>query len=187
MAPSGRRRTSAKTDPSQGARAGSGEPPRRAARPAGGPQLVGSAGARVLGDLGLTDAELFAFLPADAPRWIRGVLWCQFELARSIEEIAAHFQGRYEVTWSVDPRFPPAGPAEGIPVRTLTLRPRGRYVAYLIYGMRGEAYVEDGSFQLEAAFHRSGTAWGSNRAIYERFKAIELTGLGATGVRELTE
>lgn len=159
----------------------------RAAAAGAGPRLVGTAGRRILGHLGLSDAELFAFLPADAPKWLRGVLWCQFDLARSLDDIEAHFRGRYETSFYDDVRFPPDGPEEGVPVRTLTLRPPGRYVAYTFYGMRDEAYVQSGSYQLEANFGAMGTVWGSNRAIYERFKALELSELGATNVRERTE
>ncbi len=147
----------------------------------------GSAGPLVLDDLGLTDAELAAFLPPDAPRWVRSVLWCQFEGPASLDAIAAHFAGRYAVTRAIEQRFPPDGPAEGVAIATVTLRPKGRYVAYCFYGMRGESYVEDGSWQLEATFHGSGTDWGSNRAVYERFKAVELAGLGARAVVERTE
>ena len=160
---------------------------KRAAAAGAGPRLVGTAGRRILGHLGLTDAELFAFLPADAPKWLRGVLWCQFDLAHSLDDIEAHFRGRYETSFYDDVRFPPDGPEEGVPVRTLTLRPPGRYVAYTFYGMRDEAYVESGSYQLEANFGAMGTVWGSNRAIYERFTALELSELGATNVRERTE
>jgi hypothetical protein len=149
--------------------------------------LKGSAGPRVLDDLGLTDAELAAFLPPDAPRWVRSVLWCQFEGPASLEAIAAHFSSRFTVTRSVDKRFPPDGPAEGVDVPTVALRPKGRYVTYLFYGMRGDTYVEDGSWQFEAAFHGSGTDWGSNRAVYERFKSVELPALGARAVVERTE
>jgi hypothetical protein len=72
-------------------------------------------------------------------------------------------------------------------VRSVTLRPKGRYASYTFYGMRGDRYVEDGCYQLEAAFRESGTIWGPNRAIYERFKALELPALGATNVSERTE
>jgi hypothetical protein len=149
--------------------------------------LRGSAGKKILADLGLTNEELHAFLPADAPKWVRSVLWCQFDLARSLEEIEAHFRGRFETSMHEDVKFPPDGPDQGIPVRSVTVRPASRYVAYTFYGMRGEQYVESGSYQLEAAFGESGTTWGSNRAVYERFKALELPELGATNVRELTE
>lgn len=152
-----------------------------------GQPLVGSAGPRVLNDLGLTDAELAVFLPPDAPRWIRSVLWCQFEGPASLDAIAAHFAPRLEVTRQMDRRFPPDGPADGVDVSTVVLRPRGRYVAYMFYGMRGDAYVEDGSWQFEAAFHGSGADWGSNRAVYERFKAEELPALGARAIVERTE
>lgn len=150
------------------------------------PKLKGSAGPRILGDLGLTDAELFAFLPPDAPKWVLGVFWCQFECDATLEDLMRHFGERYEVSLDTSPRFPEGGPPEGIPVRTLTLRPKGKYVAYMFYGMRGTQYVEDGSFQLEAAFHASGTSWGSNRAVYERFKALELPKIGARNILERT-
>ena len=146
-----------------------------------------SAGPRILGDLGITDAELAAFLPPDAPRFLRGVFWCQFEHAGSLDDIAAHFALRFKVARSVDLKFPPDGPEAGIEVDTLTLVPTGRYVAYMFYAMRGERYGGDGCFQLEAAFQAMGTAWGSNRAVYERFKAVELRALGVTSFDERTE
>jgi hypothetical protein len=151
------------------------------------PKLKGSAGASILTDLGLTDAELFAFLPPDAPKWIRGVFWCQFECDRSLDELMRHFAERYDVTLGTWPKFPEGAPADGIPVRQLTLRRKGRYAAYTFYGMRGDRYIEDGSLQLETSFGASGTAWGSNRAVYERFKQVELPAIGARNIVERTE
>lgn len=148
---------------------------------------LSSAGPQILKDLGLTDEELFRFLPADETKLIRGVLWCQFEYAGTLSEIAAHFCDRYEVTQNVATKFPEPGPEEGVSVPTLTLRPKGKYVSYSFYGMRGAVYEETGSFQLETAFRGMGTYWGSNRAIHERFKALELPGLGVRNVVELTE
>lgn len=151
------------------------------------PKLKGSAGPRILKDLGLTDAELFAFLPPDAPKWLRGVFWCQFECDRTLDELMRTFAERYEVTLGTEPKFPEGAPLGGVKVRVLSLRPPGKYVAYTFYGMRGARYVEDGSFQLEVSFRESGTEWGSNRAVYERFKALELPGIGARKLIELTE
>lgn len=162
-------------------------PPAKPAKGSAAPKLKGSAGARILTDLGLTDAELLAFLPPDAPKWIRGVFWCQFACDRSLDELMRHFAERYDVTLGTWPKFPEDAPAEGIPVRQLTLRPKGRYVAYTFYGMRGDRYVEDGSFQLETSFGASGTEWGSNRAVYERFKQLELPPIGARNIVERTE
>jgi hypothetical protein len=159
----------------------------RGAKKTAASRLEGTAGRKILAQLGLTDAELLAFLPADAPKWLRSVLWCQFDLARSLEDIESYFRGRYETSFSDDLKFPPDGPKGGVSVRMLVVRPEGRYVTYMLYAMRGERYGESGSYQLEAAFGESGTSWGSNRAIYERFKALELPALGATNVRELTE
>ena len=153
-----------------------------------GQPIRGSAGPQILKDLGLTDLELAAFLPPDAPRWVRGVFWCQFEGPASLDEIAGHFASRYAVHRSdADLRFPAGGPAGGVPVRTVTLTPKGRYVSYVFLGMRGETYGEQGTWQLEATFRASGTDWGSNRAVYERFKALELPGLGARDLIERTE
>lgn len=70
---------------------------------------------------------------------------------------------------------------------TVLLRPKGRYVTFMSDGMRGETYLDDGSRQFEAAFHGSGTDWGSSRAVYERFKVLELPGLGARSIVERTE
>lgn len=152
-----------------------------------GQKLVGSAGKMILGDLRIDDAALAAFLPADAPRWIRGVLWCQFEGPASLDAIAAHFAPRLEVVRRVDRNFPEGGPEDGVDVPSVSLRPKGKYVAYTFYGMRGDTYVEDGSWQLVASFRETGTEWGSNRAVYERFKAVELVGLGARSIVERTE
>lgn len=149
-------------------------------------KLKGSAGPRILKDLGLTDAELFAFLPSDAPKWVRSVFWCQFESDRTLDELMHHFAQRYEVTLATEPKFPEGAPVGGVKVRMLSLRPPGKYVAYTFYGMRGERYVEDGSLQLEVSFRESGTEWGSNRAVYERFKALELPGIVARKLVELT-
>jgi hypothetical protein len=165
--------------------------PRPAALTPHGLPLRGSAGPRVLKDLGLSDAELAAFLPPDAPRLLRSVLWCQFTGPASLEAIAAHFRAQDPPRYAValhpdDRRFPPGGPEGGVAVRVVELRPKGRYARYAFVGMRGEAYVEDGSFQLEATFFGSGTAWGSNRALYERFKAVELPALGARDLIERT-
>lgn len=148
---------------------------------------LSSAGPQILKDLDLTDEELMGFLPADAPKWIRGVLWCQFEYDGTLADIAEHFRDRYEVTESVATKFPEPGPAEGVSVPTVALRPRGKYVAYVFYGMRGDVYEQTGSFQLETAFREMGTDWGSNRAVHERFKVLELLPLGARNVVERTE
>lgn len=152
-----------------------------------GQPLVGSAGPLILKDLGITDAELAAFLPVDAPRWVRGVLWCQFEGPSSLDEIAQYFADRFTIKHFLGKRFPPGGPPDGIDVPTIFLQPKGKYVSYMFYGMRGDTYVEDGSWQFEAAFRQSGRDWGSNRAVYERFKALELPGLGARNIIERTE
>ncbi|MBN8612684.1 MAG: hypothetical protein J0L92_18965 [Deltaproteobacteria bacterium] len=151
------------------------------------PRLRGSAGKKILADLGIRNEELHAFLPADAPKWLRGVFWCQLDLASPLETIAAHFEGRYDVSIEDSLRFPPDAPAEGISVRTLTVRPKGHYCAYSFFTKRDEQYGAEGSYQLEVSFREMGAQWGSNRAVYERFKAIELPPLGATNVRELTE
>ena len=151
------------------------------------PRLRGSAGKKILADLDITNEALHAFLPADAPKWLRGVIWCQLDLDLPLETIAKHFEDRYHVSIDDGLRFPPDGPAEGIPVRTLVVRPKGRYCVYSFFAMRGEEYGASGSYQLEAMFREMGAQWGSNRAVYERFKAIELPPLGATNVRELTE
>jgi hypothetical protein len=151
------------------------------------PRLRGSAGKKILADLGITNEELHAFLPADAPKWLRGVFWCQLDLASPLETIAKHFEDRYHVSIDDGLRFPPDGPAEGVAVRTLVVRPKGRYCTYSFFAMRGEEYGASGSYQVEATFREMGAQWGSNRAVYERFKAVELPPLGATNVRELTE
>lgn len=148
--------------------------------------LRGSAGPRILQDLGLTDAELAAFLPSDAPPRVRWVFWCQFEGPGSLDAIAAHFEPRFPVTRAIAVKYPGNGRPE-ISVPGVTLATTGRYVSYTFYGMRGDTYCEDGSWQLEVAFRESGTSWGSNRAVYERFKAIELASLGARGIIERTE
>jgi hypothetical protein len=180
--------TAKPTKPAAKSTKGPAKPARaRPASPSPAPKLKGSAGPRILKDLGLTDAELFAFLPPAAPKWIRGVFWCQFECDRTLEELMQHFAGRYDVTLGTWPKFPEGAPPDGIPVRQLSLRPKGKYVAYTFYGMRGERYVEDGSLQLEVSFRESGTDWGSNRAVYERFKALELPGIGAHKIVELTD
>lgn len=158
----------------------------RSAKPAT-PRLRGSAGKKILADLGITNEELHAFLPADAPKWLRGVFWCQLDLAQPLEAIAQHFDGRYDVSIADSVRFPPDAPPEGIEIRTLIVRPPSHYCAYTLYPMRGDVYGAEGSYQLEASFREMGAQWGSNRAVYERFKALELPPLGATNVRELTE
>jgi predicted protein tyrosine phosphatase len=83
-----------------------------------GKPLRGSAGALILKDLGLTDEALAAFLPADAPAWLRGVFWCHFTGPSSLEAIHQHFLtqagGRFAVSQTVGLRFPPDGPEEGV-------------------------------------------------------------------------
>ncbi|MBL8618583.1 MAG: hypothetical protein JNM72_23425 [Deltaproteobacteria bacterium] len=149
--------------------------------------LRGSAGPRVLNDIGLTDAELAAFLPPEAPTLLRSVLWCQFSGPARLEDIAAAFADRYTTRLVPDARrFPPDGPEEGVPVREVELMTRGRYARYTFLGMRGDHYIEDGHFQLEATFFGAGTGWGSNRALYSRFKALELPRIGAVDIVELT-
>lgn len=152
-----------------------------------GQPLVGSTGPLILKDLGITDVELAAFLPVDAPRWVRGVFWCQFEGPESLDAIAAHFEDRYTVKHVAGKKFPPGGPPDGVDLPMIIVQPKGKYASYMFYGMRGDLYVEDGSWQLEAAFRESGRDWGSNRAVYERFKALELTKLGVRNITERTE
>jgi hypothetical protein len=115
------------------------------------------------------------------------VFWCQFEGPASLDAIAAWFAERFAVRHGVAVKFPPGAPEEGFEMPSVILQPKGKYVTYEFYGMRGATYVEDGSWQLEVTFRESGTDWGSNRAIYERFKALELGPLGAVSVMELTE
>lgn len=172
-------------------------PPKKVVGARTGPKPVRSpfrpsAGPLVLKDLGLTDEELAAFLPEDAPKWVRSVLWCQFDRKGTLADIEKHFMKpanaeRYTVSRGTEHRFQGDDDTVGVQLPSLVLRPKGRYVAYVIYGMRGDVYVEDGRWQLEATFRESGTPWGSNRAVYERFKATELPALGAKNVVELTE
>lgn len=86
-----------------------------------GQPLVGSAGPLILKDLGITNAELAAFLPVDAPHWIRGVFWCQVEGPKSLDEIAAHFADRFAITHFSGKKFPPGGPPDGVDVPTISL------------------------------------------------------------------
>ncbi len=115
------------------------------------------------------------------------MFWCQFEGPTSLAAFATHFAKRFAVMTSTDKKFPADGPAEGLDVPTVTLAPKGKYVAYTFYGMRGETYGEDGSWQLVASSREMGTACGSNRAVYERFKALELPDLGAREIVERTD
>ena len=153
-----------------------------------GQPLRGSAGALILKDLGLTDEALAAFLPADASTWLRGVLWCHFNGPDSLETIHQHFvtqgAGRYTVSQTVGLRFPPGGPEEGVSVPSIVLRPKGRYVTYLLFGVDPPPHPTAPTFCLEATFRSMGTDWGSNRAVYERFKAQELPRLGARDIVE---
>jgi hypothetical protein len=144
-----------------------------------------SVGAKVLKDLKLTDAELAAFLPAKP--WglgrLRAVFWCQFKLDKSVDEVAAMFGAPYKVRISADIKDPPR--SEGA-VRNVVIFPPGRYCVYNLIPMRGKQHNVAGSFQLQVTFRSLGTAWASNHAIYERFKAIELARIGARSIRELT-
>lgn len=135
----------------------------------------------ILKDLGLTDEQLHAFLPLDAPKWVRSVFWCSFESPLGLDEIAAHFSKRYAVKF-IDNKDPP-DPVNGH--RLLLVRPKGRYATYVFEGM-STPYAEKSPWKLEGGFRQSGTDWGSNRAVYERFKTLELPGLNATNVQELT-
>lgn len=151
-----------------------------------------SAGPRILSDLGITDDQLGAFLPSVETPVIRGVFWCQFDRKGTLEDIEKHFMkspqaDRYDVSRSTEHRFTSDDDVTGVQVPSVVLRPKGKYVAYVIYGKRGEQYVADGRWQLEASFREMGTYWGSNQAVFERFKATELPALGAKKVVELTE
>ena len=141
-----------------------------------------SAGPAVLKDLGITDAELAAFLPKDAPKWVRGVFWCDFEWRGSLDELEQKLSDRYTVRFIAN-KDPP-DPVNGH--RILLAWPKGRYVTYSFKGA-SEPYREGSPWRLEAGFRESGKEWGSNRAVYERFKAIELKKLGAENIRELTD
>ena len=141
-----------------------------------------TAGPQILNDLQLTDEQLQAFLPPDAPKWVRGVFWCRFDSPLTLDEIAAHFRPRFAVKF-IDNMDPP-DPVNGH--RLLLVRPKGRYVTYSFEGA-STPYAEKSPWKLEVGFRASGTEWGSNRAVYERFKALELPGLKATQVQELTE
>jgi hypothetical protein len=156
-----------------------------------GKPLRGSAGALILKDLGLTDEALAAFLPADAPAWLRGVFWCHFTGPSSLEAIHQHFLtqagGRFAVSQTVGLRFPPDGPEEGVAMPSIVLRPKGRYVTYLLYVVDPPPHPTAPTFCLEATFRAMGTDWGSNRAVYERFKAVELGLLGARDIVEQTD
>ncbi len=156
-----------------------------------GQPLRGSAGPLILKDLGLTDEALAAFLPADAPTSLRGVFWCQLTGPASLDAIQQHVVtqagGRYAVSQTVDLRFPPGGPKEGVSVPSIVLRPKGRYVTYLFYVIDPPPHPTAPTFCLEATFRAMGTDWGSNRAVYERFKALELGLLGARDIVEQTD
>ena len=164
-------------------------PPKKAAAPkptsaaAKATKPVGprpSAGPRILKDLGLTDAELQAFLPADAPKWIRYVFACDVTLPLEPDAIARHFADRFEVTVRDErPRSVSAPP--DTTVRVVSLRPKGKYVSYTFT----PTLTGPGRYQLQVALAGSDTGWGSNRAIYERFKKVELPGLGATDLVEV--
>ena len=95
----------------------------RALTPQGLP-LRGSVGALILKDLGITDAQLAAFLPPNVPTFLRAVLWCQFEGPPSLDAIGQHFAGRFAVTRAVSKQFPPTAPTEWMSPRSRA-RPRG--------------------------------------------------------------
>lgn len=150
--------------------------------PVAPPKLKPSAGPAVLKDLGITDAELHAFLPADAPTWVRGVFWCSFEWAGTLDELEAKLSARY--TTKFIQNSDPPDPVNGH--RILLAWPKGRYVTYSFEGA-ASPYAEQSPWKLEAGFRESGTPWGSNRAVYERFKSVELTKLKAKNINELTD
>lgn len=143
--------------------------PRARAAPAG-PRPT--AGKRILAHLGITDAELAAFVPP-GKLWTRAVFLC--ELLSPLDEaaLAARFAGRYGV---VDQRTSRGGRAD---VRTITLTVPGRYVAYTFWR-------EGARWKCEAAFREMGTFWHSNHAIWARFKQLELPTIDATDVVDLT-
>lgn len=146
------------------------------------PKLKPSAGPAVLKDLGITDAELHAFLPPNASKWLRGVLWCSFEWDGTLDELEAALSARY-TTRFIQNKDPP-DPVNGH--RILLAWPKGRYVTYSFQGS-SKPYAERSPWRLEAGFREMGTPWGSNRAVYERFKAVELVKLGAKNIEELTK
>ncbi len=150
--------------------------------PVAPPKLKPSAGPAVLKDLGITDAELYAFLPADAPTWVRGVFWCSFEWAGTLDELEAKLSARYTTKFIAN--SDPPDPVNGH--RILLAWPKGRYVTYSFEGA-ASPYAEQSPWKLEAGFRESGTPWGSNRAVYERFKSVELTKLKAKNINELTD
>lgn len=146
------------------------------------PKLKPSAGPAVLKDLGITDAELHAFLPPSAAKFLRGVLWCTFEWEGTLDELEAQLSARY-TTRFIQNKDPP-DPVKGH--RILLAWPKGRYVTYSFEGS-SKPYAERSPWRLEAGFREMGTPWGSNRAVYERFKAVELSKLGAKNIKELTK
>jgi len=150
--------------------------PTAARAPAAGPKP--SAGKRILDHLGITDADLAAFVPG-GPLPSRAVFWCQFDTKLDLDAIAAAFDGDYAVIKRVDRKFPPGAPPGGVDVPKVVLSVPGKYVAYMLY-------EQDGRWQLETAFREMGTGWGSNRAVYERFKRLELARIGAKKIVELT-
>ena len=142
-----------------------------------------SAGPLVLKDLGMTDAELAAFVP-DAKPLMRGVYWCQFELDKTVDELLPMFRPPYRVKIGPDIKDPPRSTGA---VPNLRLWPKGGYCMFNFVPQRGSKFNVAGSYQLMVTFRSFGTPWGSNQAVYERFKAVELVRLGAHAVRELTK
>jgi hypothetical protein len=142
-----------------------------------------SAGPLVLKDLGMTDAELAAFVPGPKPL-MRGVYWCQFELDKTVDELLPMFRPPYRVKIGPDIKDPPRS-AGAVP--NLRLWPKGGYCMFNFIPQQGSKFNVAGHYQLMVTFRSFGTPWGSNQAVYERFKAVELTRLGAHAVRELTK
>jgi len=159
---------------------------KRKAPPGDKPVLKPSADRRVLKDLKLTDAELAAFLPPKP--WglgrLRAVFWCQFALDKSVDELAAMFGAPYKVRIRSDIKDPPRSVDN---VRNVVIFPTGRYCVFNFIPMRGSKHNVAGYFQLEVTFRSLGTPWASNHAVYERFKKIELSRIGARSIRELTK
>ena len=153
---------------------------------------LATAGKSILKHLGIDDAALHAFVPEGAPK-LRAVFWCQFDSPLTLDELTKALDALVKsgelsrVARIENRKFPPGAPPEGIAVPTVLGDVPGRYVGYMFYGMRDESYEATGRYQLEAAFRGMGTAWGSNQAVYERFKSIALPSLQGTEVTERTQ
>jgi hypothetical protein len=115
--------------------------------------------------------ELQKYLPTAGPGPLRAVWWCDFDCRLDLPGMLAALRPMPELKWAI----------LSDSTRGPVLQGHSPYpsIVFLFYAKKKR-------WRLEVLFRQQGTRWGSNEALYRRFKNEALPRLRATAIEELS-